>query len=83
MPLLFLLPTIFMGAFLETARTANEDILRALANGAKPKQQVDAEAQVEVLNHTVALLRAQLADMHNQQDRWQSRAERISLVSVC
>ena len=54
MPLLFLLPTIFMGAFLETARTANEDMLRALANGAKPKQQVDAEAQIDVLNHTVS-----------------------------
>jgi hypothetical protein len=58
MPLLFLLPTIFMGAFLETARTANEDILRTLANGAKPKQQVDAEAHIELLNHTVALGRA-------------------------
>ena len=54
MPLLFLLPTIFMGAFLETARTANEDMLRALANSAKPKQQVDAEAQIDVLNHTVS-----------------------------
>jgi hypothetical protein len=81
MPLLFLLPTIFMGAFLETARTANEDILRALANGAKPKQQVDAEAQIDVLNHTVFLLGDQLADMHKQQDRWQSRAERVSLTA--
>ena len=77
MPLLFLLPTIFMGAFLETVRTANEDILRALANGAKPKQQVDAEAQIDVLNHTVFLLRDQLAE----QDRWQSRAERVSLTA--
>ena len=81
MPLLFLLPTIFMGAFLETARTANEDMLRALANSAKPKQQVDAEAQIEVLNHTIALLRDQLGEMHKQQDRWQSRAERVSLTA--
>jgi hypothetical protein len=81
MPLLFLLPTIFMGAFLEAARTANEDILRALTNGAKPKQQVDAEAQIEILNHTVAFLRGQLADMHKQQDRWQSRAEQVSLTA--
>jgi hypothetical protein len=81
MPLLFLLPTIFMGAFLGMARTANEDMLRALANGAKPKQQVDAEAQIEVLNHAVALLRDQLTDMHKQQDRWQSRAERVSLTA--
>ena len=81
MPLLFLLPTIFMGAFLETARTANEDILRALANGAKPKQQVDAEAQIEVLNQSVALLHDQLGDMHKQQDRWQSRGERVSLTA--
>ena len=81
MPLLFLLPTIFMEVFLETARTANEDMLRALANGAKPKQQVDAEAQIEVLNHTVALLRDRLADVHKQQDRWQSRVERVSLAA--
>ena len=81
MPLFFLLPTIFMGAFLETARTANEDILRALANGAKPKQQIDGESQVDVLNRTVSLLRDQLADMHKQQDRWQSRAERVSLTA--
>ena len=81
MPLLFLLPTIFMEVFLETARTENEDMLRALANGAKPKQQVDAEAQIEVLNHTVALFRDQLGDMHKQQDRWQSRAERVSLTA--
>jgi hypothetical protein len=80
MPLLFLLPTIFMGAFLETARTVNEDILQALAN-AKPKQQVDAEAQIDVLNHTVALLCDQLADMRKQQDMWQSRAERVSLTA--
>jgi hypothetical protein len=61
--------------------SANEDILRALANGAKPKQQVDAENKIDVLNHTVALLRDQLADMHKQQDRWQSRAERVSLTA--
>ena len=70
-----------MEAFLETARTANEDMLRALANSAKPKQQVDAEAQIEVLNHTIALLRDQLGEMHKQQDRWQSRAERVSLTA--
>jgi hypothetical protein len=81
MPLLCFLPTIFMEAFLETARTANEDMLRALANSAKPKQQVDAEAQIEVLNHTIALLRDQLGEMHKQQDRWQSRAERVSLTA--
>ena len=81
MPLLFLLPTIFMGAFLETARTANEDILRALANGSKPKQQVGAEDKIDILNHTVALLRDQLADMHKQQDRWQCRAEGSSLTA--
>jgi flagellar biosynthesis chaperone FliJ len=81
MPLLFLLPTIFMGAFLETARTANEDIVRALANGTKLKQQINAEEQIDVLNHTVSLLRDQLADMHKQQDRWQSRAGQVSLTA--
>jgi hypothetical protein len=52
-----------------------------LANGPKPKQQVDAEAQIDDLKHSVALLRDQLADMNKQQDRWQSRAEQVSLTA--
>jgi hypothetical protein len=31
----------------------------------------------------VALLQDQIADIREQKDKWQSRAERISLVSPC
>jgi cell division protein FtsB len=39
------------------------------------------KAQIEGLKQVVAALRAQLADMHAQRDKWQSRAERISLTA--
>ena len=39
------------------------------------------EAQIADLKQLVALLQSQLADIRNQKDKWQSRAERISLVS--
>jgi prefoldin subunit 5 len=39
------------------------------------------EAQIAHLKQLVALLQAQIADMGEQKDKWQSRAERISLVS--
>jgi hypothetical protein len=81
MPLLFLLPSIILGAFLESIWTANKDIFQALANGAKSTQQFDAETQIEVLTKTVALLRDQLCEMHKQQDRWQSSAEQVSLTA--
>src|SRR5262249_43259192 len=38
-------------------------------------------AQIESLKQTVALLRDQLADMHEQRDKWQRRSERISLTA--
>jgi hypothetical protein len=40
------------------------------------------EAQIADLKQLVALLRSQLADIRDQKDKWQSRAERISLVSM-
>ena len=40
------------------------------------------EAQIAELQQLVALLQCQLADIRDQKDRWQSRAERISLVSM-
>ena len=40
------------------------------------------EAQIADLKQLVALLQSQLADIRDQKDRWQSRAERISLVSM-
>jgi hypothetical protein len=41
------------------------------------------EAQIADLKQLVALLQAQIADIRAQKDKWQSRAERISLVSPC
>jgi septal ring factor EnvC (AmiA/AmiB activator) len=40
------------------------------------------EAQIEDLNRVIASLRTQLADMREQRDKWQSRAERVSLTAV-
>jgi hypothetical protein len=39
------------------------------------------EVQVEHLKEVIVLLQAKLADMREEKDRWQSRAERISLVA--
>jgi len=52
----------------------------------KPQQydQVDVvalEAQIADLKQLVAILQAQLAALREEKDKWQSRAERISLTS--
>jgi len=39
------------------------------------------ETQIADLKQLVAVLQSQLAVMRDQKDKWQSRAERISLVS--
>ena len=39
------------------------------------------EAQVEQLKQAIVLLQAQLADMREQKNTWQCRAERVSLVA--
>jgi len=41
------------------------------------------EAQIADLKQLVALLQAQIADVREQKDKWQGRAERISLVLPC
>jgi predicted nucleic acid-binding Zn-ribbon protein len=41
------------------------------------------EAQIEHPKEAIALLQTQLADMREQRDRWQSRAERVSIVAAC
>ena len=41
------------------------------------------EAQIADLKQLVALLQAQIVDIREQKDKWQSSAERISLVSPC
>jgi len=51
-----------------------------------PKRLSDAaalEAQIADLKQVIALLRAELADMREQRDKSQSRAERVSLTSPC
>jgi predicted nucleic acid-binding Zn-ribbon protein len=40
------------------------------------------EAQIADLKQLVALLQSQLADIRDQKDKWQSGAERISLISM-
>ena len=40
------------------------------------------EAQIADLKQLVALLQSQLANIRDQKDKWQSRAERISSVAL-
>jgi hypothetical protein len=48
------------------------------------RHQVDAlEAEITALKETVARLRAELADVRQERDRWQRGAERISLAAPC
>ena len=44
---------------------------------------VALEEQIADLQQVVALMRAELADMREQRDKWQSRAERVSLTGPC
>jgi predicted nucleic acid-binding Zn-ribbon protein len=44
---------------------------------------VALEEQIADLQQVVALMRAELADMREQRDKWQSRAERVSLTAPC
>jgi FtsZ-binding cell division protein ZapB len=39
-------------------------------------------AQIEQLKQAILMLQGQLADMRGQRDKWQSRAERVSLVAA-
>ena len=50
---------------------------RALSNS------VTLEAQIADMKQVVALLRAELEGMREQRDKWQSRAERVSLTAPC
>jgi phage shock protein A len=44
---------------------------------------VALEEQIADLKQVVVLMRAELADMREQRDKWQSRAERVSLTAPC
>jgi hypothetical protein len=51
-----------------------------------PKRLSDSvalEEQIASLKEVIALLRGELADMREQRDKWQNRAERISLIAPC
>ena len=41
------------------------------------------EEEIAGLKQVIALLRADLADMREQRDKWQSRADRVSLTAPC
>jgi molecular chaperone GrpE (heat shock protein) len=41
------------------------------------------QAQIADLKRTVARLQAELAHMREQRDKWQSKAERVSIVAPC
>jgi FtsZ-binding cell division protein ZapB len=40
------------------------------------------EAQIEQLKEAIMLLQGQLAEMRRERDKWQSRAERTSIVAA-
>ena len=99
MPILFWLPIIFASALVEIAaspsmperpqsiRTSNKhDEMTKLTDGShsyEPDDVTDLTAQIEHQKQIIISLRAQIADMHEQIDRWQSRADRISLTAAC
>jgi hypothetical protein len=43
----------------------------------------ELEAHIEDLKQVIVSLRIQLADMREQRDKWQSRAERVSVTAPC
>jgi hypothetical protein len=47
----------------------------------RPEDAANLTAQVADLKQVIISLRAQLADMNGQLDRWQSRTDRISLTA--
>jgi hypothetical protein len=46
-----------------------------------PEDAANLKAQIADLKQVIISLRAQLADMHEQMNRWQSRADRVSLTA--
>ena len=97
MPILFWLPIIFASALLEIAaspsmpeRSQNiriskkRDEMTKLTDGTHsygPDDYVNLKAQIADQKQVINSLRAQLADIHEQMNRWQSRADRISLTA--
>jgi hypothetical protein len=68
---LFWLPIISMSALFEIVPSIPE----------RSKDAANLEAEIADLKQVIISLRAQLADMNDQMDRWQSRADRISLTA--
>jgi hypothetical protein len=87
MPILFWLPIIFVSSLFEIAAspfTPEVDDMTKLPDGTHecvPDDAANLRAQIANQKQVIILLRAQLADMHEQMKRWQSRADRISLTA--
>ena len=95
MPILIWLPIIFVSALFEIAASPSilegsqdiriskrQDDMTKLPDGTHdygPDDAANLSAQIADQEQVIILLRAQLADMNEQMDRWQSRADRISL----
>jgi predicted component of type VI protein secretion system len=47
----------------------------------RPEEVANLRAEIADLKQVIISLRAQLAEMHEYMDRWQSRADRISLTA--
>ena len=98
MPILVWLPIIFASAVFEIAASPympegsrnmrmskKHDEMTRLTDGTHSYRRDDAanlEAQIADQKQVIISLRAQLADLHEQMDRWQSRADRISLTAA-
>jgi hypothetical protein len=97
MPMLFWLPIIFMSTVFEIVASPSipaqsedngsrnlHDSSAKVLDGTeenRPEDAANLTAQVADLKQVIISLRAQLADMNGQLDRWQSRTDRISLTA--
>ena len=88
MPMLIWLPIIFASALFQIAAspsTPEVDDMTKRPDGTPEygsDDEANLKAQIADQKQVIISLRAQLADMHEQMDRWQSRADRISLTAA-
>ena len=88
MPMLLWLPIIFASALFHIAAspsTPEVDDMTKRPDGTHEygsDDEANLKAQIADQKQVIISLRAQLADMHEQMDRWQSRADRISLTAA-
>jgi hypothetical protein len=88
MPMLLWLPIIFASALFQIAAspsTPEVDDMTKRPDGTHEygsDDEANLKAQIADQKQVIISLRAQLADMHEQMDRWQSSADRISLTAA-